>query len=156
VHSAADHLWHLKMLEKLATSPLVAPTRHLLADLADEGSCRAAVQWWEELTAAGAEGAVVKPLAFLARGRRGWLQPAVKVRGREYLRLIYGPHYLEPARLERLRTRHLQAKRTLALREQALGLEALHRFVEGEPLHRVHEAVFAVLALESEPVDPRL
>jgi hypothetical protein len=37
-----------------------------------------------------------------------------------------------------------------------LGIEALRRFVEGEPLHCVHECCFAVLALESEPVDPRL
>ncbi len=30
------------------------------------------------------------------------------------------------------------------------------RFVAGEPLYRVHECVFGILALESEPVDPRL
>jgi hypothetical protein len=44
----------------------------------------------------------------------------------------------------------------LALREFALGIEGLERFVRGEPLRRVHECVFGVLALESEPVDPRL
>lgn len=76
--------------------------------------------------------------------------------GSRYLRLVYGPDYLAPANLERLRDRNLGAKRSLALREYALGLEALHRFVAGEPLWRVHEAVFAVLALEFEPVDPRL
>jgi protein phosphatase len=46
--------------------------------------------------------------------------------------------------------------RSLALREFALGIEGLERFVRGEPLRRVHECVFGVLALESEPVDPRL
>jgi len=80
----------------------------------------------------------------------------VKCRGREYLRIIYGPDYTEPANLDRLRDRGLGRKRSLALREYALGLESLDRFVRGEPLWRVHEAVFAVLALESEPVDPRL
>jgi protein phosphatase len=35
-------------------------------------------------------------------------------------------------------------------------VEALERFGRGEPLYRVHECVFGVLALESEPVDPRL
>ena len=45
---------------------------------------------------------------------------------------------------------------TLAQREFALGIEALERFVRQEPLRRVHECVFGVLALESEPVDPRL
>ena len=84
------------------------------------------------------------------------LQPALKVRGREYLRMIYGAEYTLPSSLERLRDRGLSGKRGLALREFALGLEALHRFVEGEPLRRVHECVFGVLALESEPVDPRL
>jgi len=99
---------------------------------------------------------VVKPLAFVARGRRGLLQPAVKCRGPEYLRIIYGPEYDAPANLERLRSRGLSAKRSLALREFALGIEGLERFVRGEPLRRVHECVFAVLGLESEPVDPRL
>ncbi|WP_194819036.1 polynucleotide kinase-phosphatase [Nocardia sp. XZ_19_385] len=84
------------------------------------------------------------------------VQPGVKCRGREYLRIIYGPEYLHDANLSRLRTRGLGRKRSMALREYALGLESLDRFVAGEPLWRVHEAVFAVLALESEPVDPRL
>ncbi len=99
---------------------------------------------------------VVKPLANLVRGARGLVQPALKVRGREYLRIIYGPDYTEPANLERLRPRNLGHKRSLATREYALGLESLERAARGEPLWRIHEPVFAVLALESEPVDPRL
>jgi protein phosphatase len=80
----------------------------------------------------------------------------VKCRGREYLRIIYGPEYTAVENLERLRARGLSTKRSLALREFALGVESLERFVRKEPLRRVHEAVFGVLALESEPVDPRL
>jgi protein phosphatase len=99
---------------------------------------------------------VVKPLEFVARGRRGLVQPVLKTRGREYLRIIYGPEYTEPVNLERLRSRGRGRKRSLAIREFALGIEALERFVRGEPLRRVHECVFGVLALESEPVDPRL
>ncbi|MGH3097229.1 MAG: polynucleotide kinase-phosphatase, partial [Streptosporangiales bacterium] len=99
----------------------------------------------------------VKPAANLTRSSAGRLvQPGMKCRGREYLRLVYGPEYTEPANLTRLRDRNLGHKRSLALREYALGLEALDRVVRGEPLWRVHECVFAVLALESEPVDPRL
>lgn len=117
----------------------------------------AGIRWWEELTGRGGEGMVVKPLSFLCRTDKGNLvQPAMKCRGREYLRIIYGPEYTEPQHLERLRARGLSVKRGLALREFALGLEALERFVEREPLRRVHECVFGVLALESEPVDPRL
>jgi protein phosphatase len=99
---------------------------------------------------------VVKPFDFITRGPRGLVQPAVKCRGREYLRIIYGPEYALSENLERLRGRGLSTKRSLALREFALGIEGLERFVRKEPLRRVHECVFGVLALESEPVDPRL
>lgn len=110
---------------------------------------------WDEFTSSGGEGMVVKPFDFIARGKH-LVQPAVKCRGREYLRIIYGPEYTSPEHLSRLRSRGLGRKRSVALREFALGIESLQRFVEREPLRRVHECVFGVLALESEPVDPRL
>ncbi|WP_341829846.1 hypothetical protein [Tahibacter aquaticus] len=125
-------------------------------DLSDEASAAAAVAWWEQLTATGGEGMVLKPAEGLARGPRGLAQPALKCRGREYLRLIYGPEYTAPENLARLRQRRVRGKQSLALREFALGLEALYRFVEHEPLYRVHECVFGVLALESEPMDASL
>ena len=131
-------------------------TAHRVIELADEQSVAAATDWWLELTRQGGEGIVVKPWDFVARGEKGLVQPAIKVRGREYLRIIYGPEYTLPEHMERLRARGLSAKRSLALREFALGLEALSRFVNREGLRRVHECVFGVLALESEPVDPRL
>src|SRR5215470_16732110 len=99
---------------------------------------------------------VVKPGTFVTSGRKGLVQPALKCRGPEYLRIIYGPEYDAPEHLARLRQRGLGGKRSLALREFALGHEALARFVARAPLRKVHECVFAVLALESEPVDPRL
>ncbi|MFJ5952194.1 polynucleotide kinase-phosphatase [Streptomyces noursei] len=136
---------------------LLAPTRRLVVDTEDEESVAAGVAWWLDLTAGGGEGMVVKPVGALVRQPDGRLvQPGVKCRGREYLRIVYGPEYTRPENLRRLRARHLGHKRSLALREYALGLEALDRLADGEPLWRVHEAVFAVLALESEPVDPRL
>lgn len=155
VHVQRDHAWHLTMLSRLAGELIIA-TPSLTVDLTDPRSEAAAVDWWEQLTARGGEGMVVKPLSFVARGRKGLVQPAVKCRGREYLRIIYGPEYTLQEHLERLRSRGLQRKRSLALREFALGIEGLERFVRREPLRRVHECVFAVLALESEPVDPRL
>jgi protein phosphatase len=122
-------------------------------DVTDTASQAAGVQWWEELTSAGGEGMVVKPFEFIAKGRRGLAQPAVKCRGREYLRILYGPEYTTPENLESLKSRGLSAKRSLASREFALGIEGLERFVRHEPLRRVYECVFGVLALESEPVD---
>ena len=153
-----DHRWHLAVAGRIAEadSALFRLTRHLFVDLADEASVTAAVQWWKALTAEGGEGMVIKPVEGLVRGKRGLVQPAIKCRGREYLRIIYGPEYTEPQNLERLRQRGLRTKQSLAIREFALGLEALQRFVEREPLYRVHECVFGVLALESEPVDVRL
>jgi protein phosphatase len=131
-------------------------TPHHVVDLSDTETVASVTQWWATLTESGGEGAVVKPLSFVATGTRGLLQPGVKCRGREYLRIIYGPEYTLPEHLHRLRERGLSGKRSLALREFALGIEGLERFVQREPLRRVHECVFGVLALESEPVDPRL
>ncbi|MGW3622432.1 polynucleotide kinase-phosphatase [Streptomyces sp. NPDC000880] len=148
--------WLDRLVEHDPTG-LLQVTRRLVVDTGDEASVGAGVDWWLEMTGRGGEGMVVKPLQALAKDEKGRLvQPGIKVRGREYLRIIYGPEYTRPENLERLRKRFLNHKRSLALREYALGLEALDRLADGEPLWRVHEAVFAVLALESEPVDPRL
>ncbi|MCZ2821616.1 polynucleotide kinase-phosphatase [Modestobacter sp. VKM Ac-2977] len=156
--SDRPHGEHLALADRLAEADpeLVRRTQHRAVDVTDPVSEQAATDWWTELTAGGGEGMVVKPAANLTRGRRGLVQPGLKVRGREYLRLVYGPEYTEPANLSRLRERNLGRKRGLALREYALGLEGLERLARGEPMWRVHECVFAVLALESEPVDPRL
>ena len=161
-HHEAPHTWHLELADRLvATDPsLFTATRRFVLDPKDPGAVGDATAWWSALTAAGGEGMVVKPLANLVRrdgsGQRGLVQPGLKVRGREYLRIIYGPDYPDEANLDRLRQRGIGHKRSLAEREYALGLEALDRAVRGEPLWRVHECVFAILALESEPIDPRL
>lgn len=160
VHAGRDHTWHMETLARVVSAagdPLLMATPYRVVDLADADSEAQATTWWEELTARGGEGMVVKPLSFVARdGRNRLVQPAVKCRGREYLRIIYGPEYTLPDHLQRLRQRGLGAKRSAALREFALGIESLERFVAREPLRRVHECAFAVLALESEPIDPRL
>jgi protein phosphatase len=157
VHADQSHAWHLEQLKRLADAdPLFMATTNVVIDLGSEADEKTAIAWWLDLTARRGEGMVVKPAELIARGRRGLVQPAIKCRGREYLRLIYGPDYDMPEHLARLRERGLGAKRSLALREFALGLEGLERFVQGEPLRRVHECVFGVLALESEPIDPRL
>ncbi|MEU8945037.1 polynucleotide kinase-phosphatase [Streptomyces sp. NPDC048489] len=154
------HDAQLALIDRLVEhdgSGLLRTTRRLFVDTGDAESVRAGVDWWLEMTGRGGEGMVVKPVEAIVRDAKGRLvQPGVKCRGREYLRIIYGPEYTRPENLARLRGRFLNHKRSLAIREYALGLEALERLGEGEPLWRVHEAVFGVLALESEPVDPRL
>jgi protein phosphatase len=158
VHVDKDHTWHMDTLATLCLQDpeLLLATPYKIIDLTDVDSEQEGIAWWNELTERGGEGIVVKPLNFIAKGPRGLLQPAVKCRGPEYLRIIYGPDYTSPDNLSRLRYRGLGHKRALALGEFALGVEGLERFVRREPLRRVHECVFGVLALESEPVDPRL
>jgi protein phosphatase len=165
VHADKSHMWHMESIQRICEASrttdrvlddLLLATPYRVVDVTDAASQAAGVQWWQELTNAGGEGMVVKPLDFIAKGQRGLVQPAVKCRGREYLRIIYGPDYTAPENLVRLKSRGLSAKRSLAAREFALGIEGLERFVRHEPLRRVHECVFGVLALESEPVDPRL
>ncbi|WP_394841218.1 polynucleotide kinase-phosphatase [Pendulispora brunnea] len=153
-----SHVWHMETLARLAKvdPALLMATRYRDVDLEQPEDVAAAIAWWEALTDGGGEGMVVKPREWIHRGPKGLVQPALKCRGREYLRIIYGPEYAMPEHLERLRGRQVRLKRTLAMKEFSLGMEALHRFVAREPLFRVHECVFAVLALESEPVDPRL
>jgi protein phosphatase len=158
VYIDRDHRWHMDTLAALCREDdeILLATPYVVVDVTNSASEGAAVHWWEEMTARGGEGMVVKPLSFVVKGRRGIVQPGIKCRGPEYLRIIYGPEYTTPEYLERLRSRGLGRKRSLAQREFALGIEALERFVRREPLRRVHECVFGVLALESEPVDPRL
>jgi protein phosphatase len=158
VHFDKPHAWHMGLAHSLAGAgaPVMHATTWRSLALDDEHACADAIAWWEELTLRGGEGMVVKPADFIARGEKALLQPALKVRGSEYLRIIYGPEYDAPEHLARLRSRGLGGKRALALREFALGHEALLRFVNRQPLRRVHECVFGVLGLESEPIDPRL
>jgi protein phosphatase len=158
VHTDKTNRWHLETLHRLAACDpaFMLATPFLEIDVTDDSAVKQASEWWEALTGTGGEGIVLKPLDFIARGPKGLLQPAMKCRGREYLRINYGPEYTADDQLPRLRSRGLSGKRSLAAREFALGIEALERFVAREPLRRVHECVFGVLAMESEPVDPRL
>ena len=159
VYFDKDHLWHMETLSKLCQNSdnnLLFATSYGVVDVTDDTSQTEAIRQWEELTEQGAEGTVVKSVDFIVQGKRGLIQPAVKCRGREYLRIIYGPEYTLSQNLDRLRSRGLSHKRSLALREFALGVEALERFVHREPLSHVHECVFGILSLESETVDPRL
>ncbi|WP_420626969.1 polynucleotide kinase-phosphatase [Candidatus Poriferisodalis sp.] len=152
------HRWHLEQIDALIAqaSELLRSTDRRFVDLGDGVSVNEATDWWHTLTDRGGEGMVVKPADTIVLADKGLVLPGVKCRGREYLRIIYGPEYLDPANLERLRQRSLGRKSSLARREFALGIEALDRFVANGHLSRVHECVFGVLAMESEPTDPRL
>ncbi len=152
-----SHQWHLEQLNRLAKADesLFVPTAHLVVSTTDEVSRSEGADWWRDIVARGGEGMVVKPSDNLVRDNKGRIvAPGLKVRGPEYLRIIYGPGYQHD--LRRLRSRDLTHKRSLALREYQLSREALARHTDRDPLWRTHECVFGVLALESEPTDTRL
>jgi protein phosphatase len=158
VHVDKDHHWHMENIKEvcLADEKIFRITPYKIVETNNKDSVQKAIDWWTEMTDKGGEGMVVKSFDFISYGKEGLLQPAVKCRGSEYLRIIYGPEYDLPENMQRLKNRGLSRKRSLALREFALGVEGLERFVRKEPLRRIHESVFGVLALESEDVDPRL
>lgn len=158
VFSEESHIWHLETLKRYCTGsdPIFIETEYLKVALSNKEELEKAVSWWDALTEQGGEGMVVKPETFVTHAGSSLIQPAIKCRGREYLRIIYGSEYLTPEHLARLKQRSLSRKRSLALKEFSLGLEALERFAAKEPLYRVHECVFAILALESEPIDAAL
>lgn len=149
------HTWHMeKNKEFSGLSDLFVETDYRIVN--DEDSMKKAIEWWEEMTEDGHEGFVVKPEFYVARHKGKLLQPAIKVRGRKYLHIIYGIDYLQPENLARLKQRNAGKKQRNALKEFSLGLEAVNRFVRRESLERYHECVLGVLALESDPIDPRL
>ncbi len=157
-HTDKPHSWHMEQIVNFCQSDeqLLLATKYKIVDLNNQSEIDAATAWWLDMTDAGGEGMVVKPMDFISLQGNKLIQPAVKCRGAEYLRIIYELEYSLPENLERLKQRGLGKKRSLALREFALGIEALERFVSNAPLRQTHECVFGVLALESEPVDPRL
>ncbi|MCT2534731.1 metallophosphoesterase [Aquibacillus koreensis] len=114
------------------------------------------IAWWERITSDGHEGIVIKPETFITRAKGKLIQPAIKVRGSKYLYIIYVMDYLLPENLNRLKQRNVSKKQKLALKEFSLGVEGIRRFVGGESIERVHECVLGTLAMESDPVDPRL
>lgn len=149
------HTWHMeKNREFSKISDLFVETEYRVVH--DDESMKAAIKWWEEMTEDGHEGFVVKPESFIARHKGKLLQPAIKVRGRKYLHIIYGIDYLQPENLSRLKKRNTSWKQRNALKEFSLGVEAVNRFVGGESLERWHECVLGILALEADPIDPRL
>ncbi|MDO0824222.1 polynucleotide kinase-phosphatase [Desulfosporosinus nitroreducens] len=151
-----SHIWHMEQNRELAKlSDLFIETEFKV--VMDEASEQEAIRWWQEITEDGHEGFVVKPETYIARNNKGRIiQPAIKVRGRKYLHIIYGIDYLQPENLTRLKNRNVSRKQRHALMEFALGIEGVKRFVRTESVARIHECVLATLALEAEPVDPRL
>jgi protein phosphatase len=156
-HYNRDHIWHMESITKISkSSEIIIPTPYRVVTLDDENSVKEACDWWEEITKEGREGMVIKPLDFTLTRKGRVIQPAIKCRGRDYLRIIYGPEYTAVKHMQRLKSRNLSKKRAMAIREYSLGIEALERFIANQPLRKVHECVFGVMAMESEPVDPML
>ncbi|HCA41862.1 MAG TPA: polynucleotide kinase-phosphatase [Bacteroidetes bacterium] len=158
IHTDKNHIWHMENISDICNydTDLLQMTNYQSVPLDDQSKIDKVIDWWISMTNNGGEGMVVKPFDFISSGKNGLIQPAVKCRGREYLRIIYGPEYDSPENMKRLKSRNTSRKQSLALKEFALSIEALERFIRKEPLRRIHESVFGILALESEEIDPRL
>ncbi|MBY3433541.1 polynucleotide kinase-phosphatase [Rhizobium laguerreae] len=157
VHSHERHSTHMRWIDMIVgKDAIMAKTDFAEVSLSDPKAMEAVIDKWLHDTRRGAEGIVVKPHSFTVVQGRDMIQPALKVRGLDYLRIIYGVDYSLEENLVRLRDRATRSKRARAIKEHALGVEALDRLVRGEPLRRVHECVAAIIGLESDPSDPRL
>lgn len=161
VHAARDRVWHLDLMDRLAgaVSDALLPTRYKLVDLSDVISQAEGIAWWQDLTAAGGDGMVVRP-----RGDGGEtpvpsedpgaapahsVPPGFVCRGQRFLRRVYGEDYGEPENLSRLRSRDLEREWALALEERTLALDGLELFVKGAQLDDVHECVLGVFVLSA-------
>ncbi len=152
------HQWHMEHAQELAAcSELFMETEYMMVELDEDSEDeQRLIDWWVQITEDGHEGLVIKPEYMTMHDGDRLLQPAIKVRGRKYLHIIYGMDYLQPEHLKRLKQRKTRKKERHALMEFALGTESVERFVRKEPLERMHECVLAALALEADAVDPRL
>ena len=164
VHTDETHIWHMHNICKYITNgvdKIFICTPFLHVNLNNKDDIDNAINWWLKLTV-NYEGMVVKPVNYIEYNQcedskeKRIIQPAIKCRGRDYLRIIYGPDYLIPEYLIRLKNRSLSKKRALAIDEFILGIEALERFVNKEPLQQVHDCIIGINALENDPTDPRL
>jgi hypothetical protein len=153
-----NHVWHMDVLAGISrrSDGVMIVTPFQSVDLYKDEACLNATAWWKRITEQLEEGVVIKPMAVISTGRRGGtVQPGVKCRGREHLRLVYGPEYDRNEYLEALRERsafsHRRQKHRGVLRQFALSLEAVKRFVQSESVDRIQECVVGIAALERSP-----
>ena len=153
-----DQVWHRNHWKGIGKDQesMFSPSQYHWVDLNDADACRAVSTWFEELSSQQSAGVVVSPTHPVMEAGTDLIQPGLSVRGKEYLRTIYGPDYDHPEKLELHRVRRLKDIRQLAVRQLALGEEALIRFVEKKDLTSVYECNFALLSLQASDIDPRL
>ena len=163
------HRWHLEQIDALVDHEpgTLRRTDRRFVNLGDDTPVQEATNWWHALTDDGHEGVVVKPSEPIVTSGRGLVLP-LESEPIDPRREVPGPGV--PARHLRSRvsgTGQSQAAAAAVARPQVVigptrvrsrnrGPRAEDRFVANEHLARVHECVFGVLALESEPIDPRL
>lgn len=156
VHVSTSHRWHLDTVRRIArvAPQFLQPTFALATELDDVNDCARVRAWWaDRLCREGAEGVVVKPWRFVSEGKRGLAQPALKCRTPEYLRVVYGLEYDSPRNRATLAARPGMARRRekhrRVVRQFAMSIEGLERFVAAQGTARTLECVCGVLALDS-------
>lgn len=154
------HEWHLNHFNELIDIPsndLFEKTPYVLVDLDDEDSIKKAVDFWLDVTAKGYEGVMFKTETFIEKNDEGeTILPMMKVRGKDYLRIIYGINYNDDKYIHQLRYRNVSKKRFLHYKQTALAVESVKLFANGESFDKWHDYVFANLCLGNVVTDHRL
>ena len=152
------HAWHLAHLERLCqhTTYHLRPLQWQQIDLSDHQARHKIIEWWHHLNATSKPGLIMKPLHFETIVGNEPIQPAIKVRTHEALRQTYGLEFDQPEALNHHRSRSLKDRRELAVRQYALGKEALQRFQARQPFAEVLQASFCHLAISTTDKEPLL
>jgi len=89
---------------------------YMLVNLNSDEEKKNAVKQWEKYCCEGGEGWVIKvtPTQFIDSPTGQLILPMVKVRGIDYLRLVYGIDYLEPKYFDYVKKRDVAPKRLLS------------------------------------------
>lgn len=154
------HEWHLNHFNELINmkeNDLFVETPYIIVDLESEESMSKAIKFWLDVTTKGYEGVMFKTETFIETNDNGdTILPMMKVRGKDYLRIIYGINYDDKKYLDKLKNRSVSKKRFLHYKQTALAIESVKLFANGESLEKWHDYVFAGICLGNMVTDHRL
>ena len=154
------HEWHLNHFNEiidLKENDLFIKTPYVIVNLDSEDSKKKAIDFWLDITSKGYEGVMFKSETFVEKNADGkTILPMMKVRGKDYLRIIYGINYNDKKYLDKLRYRNVSKKRFLHYTEMSLSIESIKLFSNGEPFNKWHDYIFASICLGNMATDHRL
>eukprot|EP01124_Arcella_intermedia_P031247 TRINITY_DN7008_c0_g1_i1.p1 TRINITY_DN7008_c0_g1~~TRINITY_DN7008_c0_g1_i1.p1 ORF type:complete len:895 (-),score=266.38 TRINITY_DN7008_c0_g1_i1:6-2690(-) len=141
---------------KKLESKMVKPVEYLIVDLNSQEQRKNATKEWEQYCNNGGEGWVVKlPKQFQDTPDGQMITPMLKVRGREYLRLVYGLDYLDPNYFAMIKKREISPKRKLSRLQFELQDSIIKCFLNGHK-HELIKYVIAFFGSDSGKINATL